>query len=244
MKLTLLVATGLLATSLAPTGSAGARAEKVDVCHNGDDGWEQINIAEQAFPAHIEHGDAGPGEPVPGSTTGEIFDDSCVPVAPPPPPPNDLCPNLDGVQDEVPPGYQRDDLGRCITIVLSQPYTVSNCRFDDASKTSGLADITASVGLTGEWWATWQLDFVPNGPFGPLPFPSPGQIGTQLDPGGEPFEVAVLDFPWQSLSEPDLAPVIAWGHLQLFLDDGTRNELTQIGLRAEVPRLCGATLPR
>lgn len=69
--------------------------EKADVCHDGDDGWEVINIAEPAFDAHIDHGDAFPGEPVPGMA-GLVFDEGCVPVV------------LDSDGDGVP-----DDLDQC-----------------------------------------------------------------------------------------------------------------------------------
>lgn len=52
-------------------------APKVDVCHRTEAGtYILINISENAFPAHIEHGDAGPGELVPGMP-GKMFAPDC-----------------------------------------------------------------------------------------------------------------------------------------------------------------------
>lgn len=66
------------AAPLATPTTAGP-PEKGNVCHAGDSGWEIVNIAEPAFDAHIEHGDAFPGDPVPGQPN-HTFDSSCTPV--------------------------------------------------------------------------------------------------------------------------------------------------------------------
>ena len=59
-------------------------APKVDVCHLGDEGYQLINISENALPAHRRHGDGLPGEPVPG-LPGMVFGNECsiekVPLA-------------------------------------------------------------------------------------------------------------------------------------------------------------------
>lgn len=73
-----LAALSLVAVAaVAWTGLAGAEpAPKVDVCHLGDEGYELINVSENALPAHRAHGDALPGEPVPGMP-GKIFGEDC-----------------------------------------------------------------------------------------------------------------------------------------------------------------------
>lgn len=59
---------------------SGAPAGKVDVCHFSTDTGEyiKINISENAFQAHVEHGDASPNEPVP-NLEGWAFDQECTP---------------------------------------------------------------------------------------------------------------------------------------------------------------------
>ena len=59
---------------------------KVDVCHTeGNGSFHLINVSSNALPAHIAHGDAQPGDGVPGDPTKE-FDDVCglVDAGPPP----------------------------------------------------------------------------------------------------------------------------------------------------------------
>jgi hypothetical protein len=56
-----------------------AAASKVDVCHlEGNGSYIKINISENAFPSHVEHGDASPGEYVP-DMPGWAFDETCTP---------------------------------------------------------------------------------------------------------------------------------------------------------------------
>lgn len=77
----IIIAAALVATAFAiPTTTQAARQEKVDVCHDGDDGWKLINIADKAVNAHLNHGDALPGDDVPGME-GFEFDADCSPVA-------------------------------------------------------------------------------------------------------------------------------------------------------------------
>ena len=66
------------ATATLPTASAAAKS---DVCHYDADAdtYHLINIADRAIDAHIAHGDARPGETVPGSNGDFAFDDACVP---------------------------------------------------------------------------------------------------------------------------------------------------------------------
>jgi len=73
-----------------PVMSAGAGADKVDVCHlEGNGSYHLINISDNAYPAHIDHGDVSPGNPVPGMP-GFVFDEGCNIVQPPPP----VCPSI------------------------------------------------------------------------------------------------------------------------------------------------------
>lgn len=62
---------------LLPAGVASAGTTKVAVCHLDEYGvFHLINISEMAFPAHVEHGDASPGDWVPGQP-GMKFADDC-----------------------------------------------------------------------------------------------------------------------------------------------------------------------
>ena len=55
---------------------------KVSICHRSDDGeYHLIDISVNAEAAHRAHGDAKPGEPVPG-TQRQVFDASCHPAGP------------------------------------------------------------------------------------------------------------------------------------------------------------------
>jgi hypothetical protein len=57
-----------------------APAEKVDVCHlEGTGLYHLINISDNAYDAHVAHGDARPLEPVPGMAHCR-FDENCVPT--------------------------------------------------------------------------------------------------------------------------------------------------------------------
>lgn len=76
-----LVAIAALAVALLGAPSAGGTPLKVDVCHVDDEGGVRlITISDRAFETHIEHGDAAPGDPVPGMI-GYLFDEACTPVS-------------------------------------------------------------------------------------------------------------------------------------------------------------------
>lgn len=72
------------ATLLFVSAVAAAPAEKVDVCHlEGNGSYHLINISDNAYPAHVEHGDASPGEAVPGMPGFKFAEDcSFVPAGP------------------------------------------------------------------------------------------------------------------------------------------------------------------
>ena len=73
----------LLATAVMVPTAVLAEAEKVDVCHLNILGDWQVNSVSsngQAVQAHLNHGDALPGEAVPGMA-GYTFDDDCSAVA-------------------------------------------------------------------------------------------------------------------------------------------------------------------
>jgi hypothetical protein len=73
----LLVAVSLVTALLASGVALAGGPEKVDVCHHeGNGSYHLINISSSALPAHIEHGDALPGDPVPGME-GKKFDENC-----------------------------------------------------------------------------------------------------------------------------------------------------------------------
>lgn len=82
------LATGGLVAGLGPVTAQAAPAEKVQVCHyNPYVGEWQVNTVKdngKALQAHLDHGDAQPGEPVPGMD-GYTFDDTCTPIADPAP---------------------------------------------------------------------------------------------------------------------------------------------------------------
>lgn len=61
-------------TSAKPPGD-----RKIVLCHNGSTGFEKIEVALPAEAAHRAHGDAAPGEPVPG-VASNVFDGQCRPV--------------------------------------------------------------------------------------------------------------------------------------------------------------------
>jgi hypothetical protein len=56
---------------------------KLDICHRteGAAGYVPLSVPEQALPAHLGHGDARVGDPVPGDS-GMRFDAACRPVSP------------------------------------------------------------------------------------------------------------------------------------------------------------------
>lgn len=60
--------------------AALAKAGKVDVCHRSDTGWQLLGINANALTAHQAHGDALPGQPVPGDPARR-FDAACHVVA-------------------------------------------------------------------------------------------------------------------------------------------------------------------
>ena len=75
-KLLSMIAILVLLLAAMPVLSAGAAsAGKMDVCHReGNGSFHLINVSENAVPAHLYHGDALPGETVPGME-GKKFDE-------------------------------------------------------------------------------------------------------------------------------------------------------------------------
>jgi hypothetical protein len=66
----------VVAAAVSAALATAVPAPKVDVCHLGDEGYQLINISENALPAHRRHGDGLPGESVPGMP-GMVFDSDC-----------------------------------------------------------------------------------------------------------------------------------------------------------------------
>jgi hypothetical protein len=67
-------------------GNAG----KVDICHRtGSGSYHLINVSANAEKAHLRHGDARPGDPVPDQE-GKVFGDDCA-IEDAPPTPETFC---------------------------------------------------------------------------------------------------------------------------------------------------------
>jgi hypothetical protein len=86
VKLTILVVLAIAAAGLVPAAqdADAARPQKQPVCHldatdPATPTWVLIELVPAAVASHLSHGDAFPGEPVPGMP-GYSFDDSCSPV--------------------------------------------------------------------------------------------------------------------------------------------------------------------
>jgi len=75
--LNVLVIIAMMVILVPVAGVLAAPAEKVDVCHmDGTGVYHLINISDNAYPAHQEHGDAYTGELVP-NLPGKKFADDC-----------------------------------------------------------------------------------------------------------------------------------------------------------------------
>jgi hypothetical protein len=89
---------GVVASVAAVAGPVSAeRPDEVSVCHlDADSGtYKQLSVPQPAAAAHDSHGDARPGDPVPGMA-GYTFDESCTVVAPPPDPTRNVVEVLSG----------------------------------------------------------------------------------------------------------------------------------------------------
>jgi len=53
----------------APSGSLAASTDKTNICHRTGNGYQLLNLPGSAVAAHRAHGDAAPGEAVPGQTS-------------------------------------------------------------------------------------------------------------------------------------------------------------------------------
>jgi hypothetical protein len=78
-KLLSMIAILLLLLAALPVLSVGAGpAPKVDICHREGNGeFHLINVSENAYDAHMAHGDGVPGGEVPGTNGEYVFDDAC-----------------------------------------------------------------------------------------------------------------------------------------------------------------------
>ena len=67
--------------ALVPAGSVTAAVVKVPVCHYDKDAdvFILINISNNAYDAHIAHGDVTPGDAIPGML-GMVYGEDCSPV--------------------------------------------------------------------------------------------------------------------------------------------------------------------
>lgn len=71
----------MLVPGTAPA-APGEAPEQAAGCHRRDSGWELISVRAGAVDAHVRHGDAAPGDPVPGAG-GQTLDETCTPQARP-----------------------------------------------------------------------------------------------------------------------------------------------------------------
>ena len=123
-----LLALGLL-NAVAFAAPVAQQPEHVDVlvCHNtgsSSNPYTDITVAVQSVDdanglnGHGDHGDdiwesfVFDGVTYPGQGDASIFTEGTCDIAPPPP--TDVCPNLDGVQEEVPEGMVIDEEGNCV----------------------------------------------------------------------------------------------------------------------------------
>lgn len=74
----------LVGALLLPATASAAPPPKTVVCHGtGDGSFHPISVSAKAVQAHLNHGDALPGEAVPGTEDGVFgFGDSCTPIFP------------------------------------------------------------------------------------------------------------------------------------------------------------------
>jgi hypothetical protein len=129
LHMLLLTASAVVVCLLHP-GLSNAASPKVDVCHReGDGSYHLITVAYQAVNAHLNHGDALPGDLVPGNP-GARFDDTCAQVA------ASICPcdfslaglaagGIDGSQDEELCYYEGRAEGRAQMLTQADRITLS-----------------------------------------------------------------------------------------------------------------------
>jgi hypothetical protein len=78
-RFVLLVALSLVTALLASGIAVAGPGDKVDVCHlEGNGSYHKISVSDNAYDSHIAHGDAAPGDPVPGME-GYVFGEDCQP---------------------------------------------------------------------------------------------------------------------------------------------------------------------
>lgn len=94
-KLALLITLCSVALFLASRTAFAAPSNKVDVCHSeGNGSYHLISINENAYAAHLAHGDGQPGDAVPGME-GKVFTEDCSVV--------DAAPDV--IYDSIPAEY-------------------------------------------------------------------------------------------------------------------------------------------
>jgi hypothetical protein len=182
-----------------------------DVCHLNDDGaFQLITINENAYPAHVEHGDAQPGDPVSGGF-GQ-FGDDCSPE----PrlivdgssfgPYNSLVLTIDFMVFEDPDGtysgqghYLRTDQATPANTLLECTFMVSDACIDSADRTVTVWGPTGD----GQFGALSLFDMNPGDP-------SMKARATALG-----SEASVLDFAAKQCGDSPLWPATGTGYLTL-----------------------------
>jgi len=115
---------------------ASAQATKVNVCHvTGNGAYLLINVAARALPAHLAHGDARPGDSVPGNA-GYVFSDTCE------------AEQVTCEYSVTPTGSSY--LGRYGGTVTPVTITNEDCSVIDARRTD------TAQGFAGTGWAGWS----------------------------------------------------------------------------------------
>ncbi len=64
-------------TGASPSFSMAGGQAKVDVCHRMAKGYIEITVGQPAVQAHLAHGDALPGDTVPGTAGDSAFSSTC-----------------------------------------------------------------------------------------------------------------------------------------------------------------------
>ena len=108
-------------------------AQKTAVCHaTGSEAnpYVLIDVADASLPAHTEHGDASPGEAVPGTDGTFAFDEACGAVP--------------SFRPECSIEYGTNDMGRATATISAFP--------EGASEIGGITGVNTDVDASADGW--------------------------------------------------------------------------------------------
>lgn len=144
--LALLSSLALMLLSLLVTAGTASAAppEKITICHatgSAQNPYVSITVSKKALAGHARHGDdiiPAPPTGCPTSTTTPV----------------DLCPNIAGDQETVPPGMAIDPAGNCVPVVV-QP-----CDAQTISGGQGVTTTGHELGTSGPTSFLFEFDAV------------------------------------------------------------------------------------